>query len=164
MKSARDTGVASAEPSEVARASRRSASHRALRRHLVLAGFAALGAGLVARAGYLQVFDHDFYRGQGDARQLRTVAIPAHRGNLLDRGGEPLAVSTPIQTLWGVPDKLAAQPAALREVAALLGADADALRRPLIEEVAPRGGASGGVATDSLTTADMPRGGAAPGE
>ena len=104
-----------------------AASHRALRRHLVLAGFAVLGAGLVARAGYLQVLDHDFYRGQGEARQLRTVAIPAHRGNLLDRNGEPLAISTPIQTLWGVPERLAAVPDALRETATILGIDPDAL-------------------------------------
>ena len=102
-------------------------AHRALRRRVVLAGFAALGLGLVARASYLQVLDHDFYRGQGDARQLRTVAIPAHRGNLLDRNGEPLAVSTPIQTLWGEPSKLAAEPAALREVASILGLDPEAL-------------------------------------
>ena len=102
-------------------------AHRTLRRRVVLAGFAALGLGLVARAAYLQVLDHEFYRGQGDARQLRTVATPAHRGNLLDRNGEPLAISTPIQTLWGEPAKLAAEPEALREVARLLGMDADAL-------------------------------------
>ena len=106
---------------------RHAPRHRALRRHLVFAGFAALGAGLIARAAYLQVLDHDFYRGQGEARQLRTVAIPAHRGNLLDRHGEPLAVSTPIQTLWGEPAKLANRPAALREVAAILGIDGESL-------------------------------------
>lgn len=105
----------------------RATASRALRRRLVLAGFAALGVGLVARAGYLQVLDHDFYRGQGEARQLRTVGIPAHRGNLLDRNGEPLAVSTPIQTLWGVPSKLIEQPAALREVASLLDIDGERL-------------------------------------
>jgi len=98
-----------------------------LRRRLVLTGFAVLGAVLVARAGYLQVLDHDFYRGQGDARHLRTVAIPAHRGNLLDRNGEPLAISTPIQTLWGDPAKLVAEPEALRETATILGIDPDTL-------------------------------------
>ena len=98
-----------------------------LRRRLVLGGFVALGFGLVARAAYLQVFDHDFYRGQGEARQLRTVAIPAHRGNLLDRNGEPLAISTPIQTLWGEPAKLVASPEAMREVARVLDIDAERL-------------------------------------
>ena len=104
-----------------------AATHRALRRHLVLAGFVLLATGLVTRAGYLQVFDHEFYRGQGEARQLRTVAIPAHRGDLLDRNGEPLAISTPIQTLWGDPTELAARPEALGEVASILGMDGDSL-------------------------------------
>lgn len=108
------------------------------RRHAVLAGFAMLGIGLVVRAAYLQVFDHEFYRGQGDARHLRTVAIPAHRGNLLDRNGEPLAVSTPIQTLWGNPSTLLEQPAALREVAALLDIDSAELQKR-VETAAGRG-------------------------
>lgn len=89
--------------------------------------FALLGAGLVLRAVYLQVFDHEFYRGQGDARQQRTVSIPAHRGMLLDRHGEPLAISTPIATLWGNPQRLIEQPAALREVAAVLELAPEAL-------------------------------------
>ena len=97
------------------------------RRAAVVSVFALLGVGLVARAVYLQVLDHEFYRGEGDARHLRTVAIPASRGDLLDRDGRPLAVSTPIQTLWGVPGSLAEQPAALREVAALLGIDPERL-------------------------------------
>ncbi len=112
----------SAAPSDGQRAVRRG-----WRRVAVVSVFALLGTGLVARAAYLQVLDHDFYRGQGDARHLRTVAIPASRGNLLDRAGEPLAVSTPIQSLWGVPKSLVEQPAALREVAALLELDPDAL-------------------------------------
>jgi len=100
-----------------------------LRRHAVLFGFAVLGAGLLVRATYLQVFDHEFYKGQGDARQVRVVSIPAHRGTLVDRSGEPLAVSTPIQTLWGNPKTLVTQPAAMREVAALLEIDAADLQQ-----------------------------------
>lgn len=106
---------------------RRAFTSRVWRRRLVLVAFALLGVAVIVRAGYLQVFDHEFYRGQGEARQLRTVSIPAHRGDLLDRHGEPLAVSTPIQTLWGVPDKLVEQPAALREVAAILDIDGEKL-------------------------------------
>ena len=99
----------------------------ARRRHGVLLVFALLALVLVARAFYLQVFNHAFYRGQGVARHQRTVTMPANRGNLLDRHGEPLAISTPIQSVWGVPAKLVTQPAALREVAALLSIDADRL-------------------------------------
>ncbi len=98
-----------------------------MRRSLVLFGFFALGTVLVMRAMFLQVLDHDFYLGEGNARQQRTVEIASHRGKLTDRTGEPLAISTPIQTLWGVPSKLLAQPAAMREVAAILGMDGSAL-------------------------------------
>jgi len=103
-----------------------------------MAVFALLGLGLVSRAVYLQVFDHEFYRGQGDARQQRTVAIPAHRGMLADRHGEPLAISTPIQTLWGNPQGLVEQPGALREVAAILSLDAERLQQR-VERAAERG-------------------------
>jgi len=98
-----------------------------LRRQFVLLMFGLMGLSLIGRALYLQVFDYDFYRSEGNARHLRTVAIPAHRGSLHDRNGEPLAISTPIQTVWGVPGKLVEQPAALREVAALLDLSVDAL-------------------------------------
>jgi len=99
-----------------------------LRRQFVLLVFALMGLTLIGRALYLQVFEYDFYRNQGDARHLRTVAIPAHRGNMHDRNGEPLAISTPIKTVWGVPEKLASQPAALREVSALLDLPAQQLQ------------------------------------
>jgi len=108
------------------------------RRQSVMAVFALLGLGLMARAVFLQVFDHDFYRGQGDARQQRTVAIPAHRGMLLDRHGEPLAISTPIQTLWGNPQGLVEQPGALREVAAILALDPQELQDS-VDSAARRG-------------------------
>jgi len=99
-----------------------------VRRQLVLLVFALMGLTLIGRALYLQVIEYDFYRGEGDARHLRTVAIPAHRGNMNDRNGEPLAISTPIKTVWGVPEKLMQQPAALREVAALLDLKAGELQ------------------------------------
>jgi cell division protein FtsI (penicillin-binding protein 3) len=49
----------------------------------------------------LHVFDHDFLQGQGDARSVRHIPIPAHRGVITDRNGEPLAVSTPVTAIWG---------------------------------------------------------------
>lgn len=110
-----------------------SSSHLARRRGLVLICFALMGVTLVVRAAYLQIVDQEFYLDQGKARHIRTVAIPANRGDLLDRSGDPLAISTPIPSLWGVPDKLAAQPNAMREVAAILGIDADKLNRRIAE-------------------------------
>ncbi len=93
------------------------------RRHEVLLLFFVMASCLVVRAVYLQVFDHEFYRDEGDMRQQRVVSIPANRGNLLDRHGEALAVSTPIQSVWGDPRSLVEQPAAMREVASLLELD-----------------------------------------
>jgi len=99
------------------------------RRLGVLIVFAVLGVSLVVRVLYLQVYDHEFYQGQGDARHQRTVAISAHRGNLLDRSGKPLAISTPVQTIAGVPADLVTQPDALVSVANTLELDSDKLLR-----------------------------------
>ncbi len=70
-------------------------------------GFIVLGAlGLVARAINLQLLDQGFLEGQGDARYTRTAKLSAHRGAILDRNGEPLAVSTPVDTVWVNPRQL----------------------------------------------------------
>ena len=76
------------------------------RRRIVLMLFVLAGIGLLFRMLHLQVFDHEFYLKQGVARQQRVVDIPAHRGNILDRHGEPIAVSTPIDSVWAVPEDI----------------------------------------------------------
>ncbi|MDH3947552.1 MAG: penicillin-binding transpeptidase domain-containing protein [Gammaproteobacteria bacterium] len=58
---------------------------------------------LVWRVVDLHVFHKDFLQNQGDARYLRVVPIPAHRGMILDRHGEPLAISTPVDSVWVQP-------------------------------------------------------------
>lgn len=98
-----------------------------LRRLFVLSAFAFVFLLLVVRTFQLQVFKHDFYRTQGVARQQRVIEIPAHRGNILDRHGEPLAVSTPIDSVWAVPEEALENLPALAQVADLLDIDADAL-------------------------------------
>jgi len=102
-----------------------------LRRQLVLGGFLLLATGLGIRAVQLQIFQHDFLRGEGDARQHRTVSIPAHRGNVLDRNGAPLAVSTPIDTVWAVPDEALEDDAKLSALAAVLSLDEQSMRDKL---------------------------------
>lgn len=67
---------------------------------LVLALLVLLVGAIACQIIYLQVIDHDFLKGQGDARSVRHIPIPAHRGLITDRNGEPLAVSTPVTTLW----------------------------------------------------------------
>jgi cell division protein FtsI (penicillin-binding protein 3) len=80
-------------------------------RHWLVLGLLALGGvALAGRAVYLQVVQQDFLEKQGDARILRNATISANRGMNLDRNGEPLAVSTPVDTVWADPRKLAQVP------------------------------------------------------
>ena len=75
----------------------------------------------------LQVIDHDFLKGQGDARSVRHIPIPAHRGLITDRNGEPLAVSTPVTTLWANPKEMQQAKEKWPALAAALGQDAKLL-------------------------------------
>jgi len=77
-------------------------------------------ASIVVRAAYLQLFDKDFLKGQGDERFLRVVKVPAHRGMIVDRNGEPLAVSSPVNSIWAQPAKLLEQKHRWPELAAAL--------------------------------------------
>ena len=73
--------------------------------HLVAASVVVLAAGLIWRVVDLQLNHNAFLKEEGDARHLRIEKIPAHRGMLLDRNGEPLAVSTPLASVWVNPKK-----------------------------------------------------------
>ncbi|WP_341524319.1 penicillin-binding protein 2 [Pseudomonas sp. G.S.17] len=79
----------------------------------------------------LQVVDHTFLKEQGDARSVRHIPIPAHRGLITDRNGEPLAVSTPVTTLWANPKEMQLDKAKWPALAAALGQDAKALTERL---------------------------------
>ena len=79
-----------------------------LRWRLVAGCVVVLAAGLIWRVVDLQLNHNAFLNEQGDARHLRIEKIPAHRGMLLDRNGEPLAVSTPLASVWVNPKKLMA--------------------------------------------------------
>ncbi|MDX1454252.1 MAG: penicillin-binding protein 2 [Gammaproteobacteria bacterium] len=73
---------------------------------LVAGVFVSAALVMVARAVDLQVISKDFLQDQGQARHLRVVEIPAHRGMIVDRNGEPLAVSTPVASVWVNPQQL----------------------------------------------------------
>ncbi len=76
-------------------------------RSAVVLGLVVLGAvGLGARAVELQLIDHGFLAKQGAERSMRVVKIAAHRGAITDRTGEPLAVSTPVDSVWVNPQEL----------------------------------------------------------
>ncbi len=98
---------------------------------IVLALLALLVGVIAWRIVDLQVMDQGFLKGQGDARSVRHIPIPAHRGLITDRNGEPLAVSTPVTTLWGNPKELQAARARWPELAKALGQDAAVLSERL---------------------------------
>ncbi|EIK98037.1 penicillin-binding protein [Pseudomonas sp. M47T1] len=93
-------------------------------RFRVLVGLLGIMVGaIVWRIVDLQVIDHDFLKGQGDARSVRHIPIPAHRGLVTDRNGEPLAVSTPVTTLWANPKEMQVDKSKWPALAAALGQD-----------------------------------------
>ncbi len=88
---------------------------------------------LIARAINLQVMETDFLQGQGEARFLREVTIPSTRGVISDRNGEPLAVSTPVDSVWVNPGQLLEYPDKIEPLARLLGASAEDIERKLTQ-------------------------------
>jgi cell division protein FtsI (penicillin-binding protein 3) len=81
-----------------------------LRARMVIVVLVGLGVVLAARAVQLQVFDQPFLAKQGDMRYTRVAKIPAHRGDIVDRFDEPLAVSSPVDTVYVNPQELAQSP------------------------------------------------------
>ncbi|QXI35929.1 MULTISPECIES: peptidoglycan D,D-transpeptidase FtsI family protein [Pseudomonas] len=104
-------------------------------RFRVVVGLLALMVGAICwRIIDLQVVDRDFLKGQGDARSLRHIPIPAHRGLITDRNGEPLAVSTPVTTLWANPKEMQASKDRWPQLAAALGQSAKQLDERLTQQ------------------------------
>ncbi|OAJ70377.1 cell division protein [Methylobacillus sp. MM3] len=83
----------------------------------VLSGFAVL----LGRSVFLQAMHTDFLQQKGDARYSRVMTLSAHRGMITDRHGEPLAISTPVESIWASPPDIEAEPAQLKKLAELLG-------------------------------------------
>ena len=82
----------------------------------VLMGFATL----LGRSVYLQAMHKNFLQEKGDARYSRTLTLSAHRGMITDRNGEPLAISTPVESIWASPPDVQASAQQIRKLAALL--------------------------------------------
>ena len=101
-------------------------------RFRLMLGLLALMVGAIAwRIIDLQVVDRDFLIGEGNARSLRPIPIPAHRGLITDRNGEPLAVSTPVTTLWANAKELQVAKDRWPALASALGQDPKALAERL---------------------------------
>lgn len=75
---------------------------------------------LIVRIVYLGVFKHSFLVSQSAARSVREVSIPAYRGMITDRNGEPLAISIAVASLWVNPQLFVVSNKQLAQVATLL--------------------------------------------
>jgi cell division protein FtsI (penicillin-binding protein 3) len=96
---------------------------------LVFFGFMTLAA----RALYLQGLHNDFLQQKGETRYARVVEISAHRGMVTDRNGEPLALSTPVESVWAAPTDADLNPEQRAKLTRLLGMDAAELKKKLAE-------------------------------
>src|SRR5437868_4467863 len=119
---------------------------------LVGAGFAILAG----RAFYLQAMHTDFLQAKGEARYTRVLDMPASRGPVKDRNGQPLAISTPVESIWASPEDLELSEREAQSLAAALAMDARAspencqqgspVRLPQAPDSARAGGESDGIA------------------
>jgi cell division protein FtsI (penicillin-binding protein 3) len=81
-------------------------------------------AGLLGRAGYVQMVNAEFFQKQGEKRYAHTLEVPASRGRILDRNGLLLASSVPAPSVWAIPKDFEASTEQRRTLLKLLGMDA----------------------------------------
>ncbi|WP_068856211.1 peptidoglycan D,D-transpeptidase FtsI family protein, partial [Xanthomonas graminis] len=107
-----------------------------LRGRLVLVGAALslCSVTLIGRAAYVQIINSDFYQRQGEARYLRELPIATSRGMITDRNGEPLAVSTPVESIWVNPQELLRNPDRIAQLAQALELPSDELAAKLSQK------------------------------
>jgi len=104
-----------------------------LRRWIMLGLLGLSGVALSWGAVVRHVVETKFLQQEGANRYLRVLGMPAHRGMILDRRGEPLAISTPMDTVAGDPREVSSDLPALAPLAKALQLDAKALRDLLAE-------------------------------
>ncbi|MBK5930909.1 peptidoglycan D,D-transpeptidase FtsI family protein [Halochromatium salexigens] len=97
------------------------------RRMLIGLVLAAAFVSVTASAFYRQVVETDFLKNEGTKRFLRDREIPARRGIIMDRNGEPLAISTAVATIWADPQHLIARADAFEALARALEEPEEAL-------------------------------------
>lgn len=101
-------------------------------RSRLLVAFLLLGlAGLTGRAVYLQGMHNGFLQQKGELRYSRVLEMSAHRGMITDRQGEPLAISTPVESVWSSPQDMNATPEQLKKLADLIEMDIGEIRKRL---------------------------------
>lgn len=75
---------------------------------------------LAGRAVYLQGLNNDFLQQKGESRYSRVLEISANRGRITDRHGEALAISTPVKSVWAIPEEVQYSSQQRARLAALL--------------------------------------------
>lgn len=63
-------------------------------------------AGLAARAGWVQIVEHEFHVAQGERRHRQMLELDARRGSIVDRHGALLAVSLTTYEIWVEPQRI----------------------------------------------------------
>ena len=94
---------------------------------LILFGYVVL----LGRSVYLQGTHREFLQKKGDARYTRSMVLPAHRGNITDRNGDLLAISTPVESIWASPPDVKINQAQIKQLAKLLGVRAEVIEKKL---------------------------------
>lgn len=89
--------------------------------------------GLLGRGVYLQGIHDDFLQQKGNARYSRVIEVSAHRGLISDRNGEPLAVSTPVESVWASPPDVEADRRQVKKLAQILGMDTEEVKSRLFD-------------------------------
>ena len=102
-------------------------------RLLMLLVFSALVV-LAARALYLQGLRNDFLQQKGETRYARVLEMTAHRGMITDRSGEPLAMSTPVESVWAAPADTNLSGEQRQKLARILGLDAAEIKKRLADD------------------------------
>ena len=90
-------------------------------------------AGLLVRGIYLQGIHDDFLQEKGKARYSRVIEVSAHRGMISDRNGEPLAVSTPVESAWVSPADVEADSHQIKQLAQILGMGVEEVKNRLFD-------------------------------
>jgi len=103
------------------------------RARVVLFVFVGAFAVLLGRSVWLQAVKTGFLQERGEARYSRVLEVPATRGRIVDRRGDALAISTPVKSIWAIPEDVKATSAQLRQLAQLLGAEPRELERRLAD-------------------------------
>ena len=109
-------------------------------RRKILLGFMLLGMlALVIRAVFLQVVETSFLKQQADRRHISVVSVSAYRGKILDRNNEPLAISTPVESVWVNPKHFKPEEKKkLKQIAKLLDVPNQKTRELLKEGISKR--------------------------